>query len=319
MSLEAFVVRPHRREVERFREAAAWARLSLDDRAALRDHLAGLPSERIDGDIEARRFDLLIARCQLAILAGEALDPLRKRVVQIAAALEDLVNIPEVARRLPLIQEVQSDGFWQDVTAPILETVRRRLRGLIGLVEIRARAPVFSDFEDEIGEASAVDIAGFAQAGADMARFRSKARQFLADHEAHIAVLKLRRNEPLTAMDLAELERIFLEARWSGPELARAKANGGLGLFVRGLVGLDRAAAEHAFSEFIAGRRLTADQLEFIGLVIDHLTSNGQMDPALLYESPFTDRHPSGPNGLFGEDAAAIVAILDDVRQRAAA
>jgi len=35
---------------------------------------------------------------------------------------------------------------------------------------------------------------------------------FLKPHENHIAVLKLKRNEPLTPTDLNELERIFLEA-----------------------------------------------------------------------------------------------------------
>ena len=41
---------------------------------------------------------------------------------------------------------------------------------------------------------------------------RRKARVFLRPHENHIAVLKLKRNEPLTTTDLKELERIFLEA-----------------------------------------------------------------------------------------------------------
>jgi type I restriction enzyme M protein len=34
----------------------------------------------------------------------------------------------------------------------------------------------------------------------------------------------------------------------------------------------------------------------------EHLTKNGVIDPGLLYESPFTDRSPDGPNGVFDED-----------------
>jgi type I restriction enzyme R subunit len=61
-----------------------------------------------------------------------------------------------------------------------------------------------------------------------------------------------------------------------------------LGRFVRSLVGLDQAAAKQAFAGFLDGKVLTADQLEFIDHIVDHLTARGVMDPKLLYESPFT-------------------------------
>ena len=60
---------------------------------------------------------------------------------------------------------------------------------------------------------------------------------------------------------------------------ATLQADGGLPRFVRALVGLDREAAKHAFTEFLDGRRLTADQLEFLDLVIDHLTARGRDGP----------------------------------------
>ena len=157
-------------------------------------------------------------------------------------------------------------------------------------------------------------------AGADMVRFKLKARHFLRDHEDHIAVQKLRRNEPLTATDLAELECIFVEAGVAGPDdLERVHADGGLGLFVRSLIGLDREAAKAAFGSFMAERTLSADQVEFLNMIIDHLTERGQMDPRLLYESPFTDIDPMGVAGLFGDDAGRVVDILKDIRRRAAA
>ncbi len=112
---------------------------------------------------------------------------------------------------------------------------------------------------------------------------------FLKPHENHIAVLKLKRNEPLTATDLMELERIFLEAGLEPTAVDALQADGGLPHFVRALVGLDRDAAKRAFVEFLDGRRLTGDQLRFVDEIINHLTACGVMDPKVLYETPFSD------------------------------
>jgi type I restriction enzyme R subunit len=320
MSLDNFLVRAHRRAVEKFGEEKAWERLSLDDQGELVHEVAGLPTSVTDDDIAAKQFDALILRTQLTVLRVEsAFGGLRKKVVEIAGLLEELANVPMVARELDLIHEIQGDEFWQDVTAPMLETVRRRLRALIKLIEVTRRTIVYTDFEDQIGDASGVEVLGL-PVGADMARFRAKALHFLREHENHITVQKLRRNEPLTPTDLGELERIFLEADVAEPgDLERVRLDGGLGLFVRSLVGLDREAAKAAFGEFTAGRRLSANQLEFLNMIIDYLTERGQMDPRLLYESPFTDIDPMGVTGLFGDDAPAVIAILADVKRRAAA
>ena len=76
---------------------------------------------------------------------------------------------------------------------------------------------------------------------------------------------------------------------------------GGFGVFLRSVVGLDRGAVQELFADFIA-EGATADQIEFVGVVVEHLTKNGVIDPGLLYESPFTDVVPDGPDGVFAAD-----------------
>ena len=44
------------------------------------------------------------------------------------------------------------------------------------------------------------------------------------------------------------------------------------------------------------------------------------MDPGRLYESPFTDINPQGPEGVFtSEQVDDLIALLQEVRERAAA
>lgn len=321
MTLDNFLVRPKRLFVQHYSDKAAWETLTPDDQADLARELAGLPTGFTDNDTEAKQFDLLMLRTQLALLRA---DPefigLKKRVTDTGRLLELLANVPMVAAEMALILEIQTDEYWQDVTAPMLEAVRRRLRALIKLIEVKERATVYSDFEDVIGEGVPVELSGIS-VGTDMDRFRAKARQFLKANETHIAVQKLRRNEPLTVTDLSELERIFDEAGLgSVDDFEAIRASGGLGLFVRSLIGLERSAAKLAFNSFIQGRTFTSQQLEFLNMMIEHLTERGAMDPRLLYESPFIDLDPNGVEGIFASgDVVQLLQILQTVQERAAA
>ena len=128
--------------------------------------------------------------------------------------------------------------------------------------------------------------------------------------------------EQITYLLLKELERILAESGVGNTEaIERAKTeSNGLGLFVRSLVGLDRSAAKAAFAAFTDGKKLTANQLEFVSLVIDHLTDRGVVSVESLYTSPYTDVSPQGPDGLFKpKEVDQLVDILHDVRDRAVA
>jgi type I restriction enzyme, R subunit len=322
MKLDNFVVRPKRKLVERYAKPEAWATLTNDSLSELADEVAGLPSELEAEDEEAKRFDLLILRLQLAVLRAEpSFARLRDEVKAIAGLLEEKASIPLVRQQLVLLQEIQSDEWWQDVTTAMLESVRKRLRALVKLIDKQQRTFIYTDFEDEMGGESPVALPGF-DAPDGFERFRAKARAFLREHEDHIAIHKLRMNKALTRSDLDELERMLTASGIGGAEdLQKAKEeNHGLGLFVRSLVGLDREAAKQAFAGFLAGKTLDANQIAFVDLIVNHLTDHGAMQAALLYESPFTDITPRGPDGIFGSaQVDELVAVLDRVRASALA
>jgi type I restriction enzyme, R subunit len=288
----------------------------------LAEHVSGLPSTVRDDDEEAKRFDLLMLRTQLGSARGDmGFARLRKQVQDLADALSELGSIPDVKRHMVLIEAVAGEEWWQDVTLPMLEQARRHLRGLIKLLEKMRRKVVYSDFEDAVGETSDVALPLGGSAG-NFERFRLKVQAFLRTHENHLTLHKLRRNQPLTATDLAELERLLVDSGTATAEdVARAGQEAhGLGLFVRGLVGLDREAATQALNSFVAGKTLSANQLEFVNLIVTHLTERGVMEPGLLYEPPFTSYAPLGPDALFtSAQVDELFGVLDDIKATALA
>jgi type I restriction enzyme, R subunit len=322
MNVDNFVVRPKRGLVERFAKPDAWTKLKPNDFTELASEIAGLPSELDPEDEEAKRFDLLILNIQLAVLRAEPhFNRLRDQVRTIASLLEENSRIPAIQQRLALIQDIQTEEWWENVTVGLLENTRKALRQLVKLIEKKRRKPVYSDFEDQIGAEATIELPGVTTSGYSE-NFRAKALQFLRQNENHIAIHKLRMNQPLTATDLDELEKIFLEnGVGTESEIENAKSDsGGLGLFVRSLVGLDREAAKSAFADFLSGKKLRADQIEFVNLIIDHVTQSGSVSVAMLYESPYTDINPKGVDGVFASaEVEQLASVLDDIRRRAAA
>lgn len=194
-----------------------------------------------------------------------------------------------------------------------------RERQLALFDEKSKRAAVYTDFQDQLGDGTIVDLPWVA-VGTNWERFKAKARAYLRDHEDHVALQRLHRNKQLTPDDLLALEEMLIESgAGSEADIARAKEESqGLGLFIRSLVGLDRESAAQAFSQYLADTAYTATQIDFINLIVEHLTENGVMEARRLYESPFTDHAPRGPDMIFPDaDVNQLIVILDEVRSHA--
>jgi len=262
------------------------------NRETLQREVAGLPSEVATDDIESRLFDLTALRMQLALIEGDGggFERHRKRVVEIAMLLEEKGTIPAVAAQLEYIAGVQENAFWEGISLAELDEMRLRLRGLVPFLDKKKRKIVYTDFKDEVlgvREEQAVPIPKMTGA-----QYAKKVNDYLRNHLTHIVIHRLRTNKPLTADDLKSLETTLVEIGEEDGEtllsdlLARSEAPS-LAHFVRSLVGMDRTAAQTAFSQFLNDRSLTPQQIRFVEMVIDQLTARGIMDASALY----TNRH----------------------------
>lgn len=324
MSTDNFAVRAKHRHIAPYVHREAWQHLSPAQAAELSEHVCGLPTTlHDDSDEAAKRFDLLMLRLQLCVLRGESAPGHLKRPARgVAKALLAQTSRPAVHDQAGWIQTIAEEGWWDDASVLVLEQARRRLRALVHLTDVQTRWQLAcTDPTDAPGPASAIATAAYAD-DTGFTRFRANVCRCLRAHALHPTLHKLRHNAPLTTADLVELEQM-LAANGIGDREAidRARrASGGLGVFVRGLIGLDREAARAALSGAIAGEAMTADQRDFIDLVVTHLTLHGVMEAARLYASPFTDIAPQGPDSLFApETVDALVTALQQIKARAVA
>jgi len=154
-------------------------------------------------------------------------------------------------------------------------------------------------------------------------QYRKQVEAFIHDNRTHTTIAKLTKNLRLEKVDLQELEQMFfasaaVESRAKFEEVYRERSQS-VPRFIISLVGMDREAAKAAFSQYLVDNQYSADQIQFIEQIINHLTKNGTMDPKLLYGSPFTDLDDEGLDGLFEDDEAGhIVDILHAINEKVA-
>jgi type I restriction enzyme, R subunit len=323
MSPDNIEVRGHLQVVHAYREPAAWEAITPEKRAVITGELAGLPTafQEDEHSEEAKRFDYLMLRLQLSHLtAGSDYLTLRSDVQAIASALldETTLSIPAVREQRQLLDAVASDEWWQDVTLPMLETVRRRLRCIVKLVPKIRRGVVYLDIDDTEGEIRSTEIRGM-PAGAGLGRFVSKVRSYLRTHEHDEVIRKLSSNQAVTKDELSSLAALFVESGFGteGDVEAAAAEYGGLGLLLRKLGKLDYDAAVTVFS-FLSTQTLNQRQRDYVDTLVGTLSENGFLEIGDLYEPPFTLRAPQGPEELFqGDVIDRIAEALETVRRNA--
>jgi len=319
MDIDNFIVRKQRKQVEIYCQRENWDDLKPETLEAISASLSGLPSHDEDDEL-ARRFDLLVLSLQLSILRNSrAQVKYIEKIKVLAANLETKATIPAVAAQMELILEIQQEAWWQDVTLPMLEEVRVKIRDLTKFADKdEGFSDVFTNFEDELGEA-VTDIE-LIKTDAMLSQYRKRVQRFLTDNKDHLTIRRLRNNEPISRTDIVALEEILFSE--DGPltrtEYDEIYGDRPLGMLVRSTVGLSRRAAKDAFAEFLSKATLLPDQITFLDQIVDYLVKNGTMEPKALFETPFTHIHDEGLAGVFDDDQSTnVVRLIGEVNTNA--
>ena len=320
LNTDSFIVRQHWREVEKYRDANAWNALTDLDVKELFDHIAPLMTET-DQDEMAKRFDALMLDIQLSVLNGEKKQAgLIQKVVSTAGKLSKKASIPSVARKMDYIKDAQNKTFWQAGDIPAIERLRIELRDLIKFIDFESTPIYFTMFEDEF-EGNVMEhqlVYGFN----DLDAYKRKVEQYLKQHSSHLTIHKIRNNIQITKGELGELELMLFNQGELGTKEEFVKAFGEqpLGVFIRGIVGLDTNAAKMAFGEILSGQTLNSQQIRFMDTIINFFTVKGVIEPAMLFEPPFTDINTSGIMGVFDEvTSTKIISLIEEINHTAVA
>lgn len=226
-----------------------------------------------------------------------------------------------VNKELEIIQEIQTDDFWCNVTISDLENVRIRLRDLIKFLDKEQREMVVTNFEDESITNIQPQTVPNPVPCIDMERYEKKVKAFLLEHKDMLALYKLQHNKKLTYADIEQLQKILEQSSdiVSIENLHNLQGGLGLGEFIRKIIGLDVESIKEVFAEYLDNNKFNSNQIRFIEMIIEYLRVNGTMlDLSILYEQPFTYSNTDGIDGVFSSnDSDKIIHLIKTINDNA--
>jgi type I restriction enzyme R subunit len=196
-----------------------------------------------------------------------------------------------------------------------MEKTRLKLRLLMRFIEKGSTQIAYTNFQDELhGATENEDVYEFSK-DQSLALYRKKVESYIREHQDDLTIQRIKRNQPITKMDLEQLDTKLFEASGIG-DLEQYKQtihpDKSLGIFVRELVGLERGAAKEAFADYLDGSKFNTQQIQFVNNIIDYLTQNGVVSPAQLAKPPFSDQHFECVFGLF--DDTAVMNLRNQIK-----
>jgi type I restriction enzyme R subunit len=216
------------------------------------------------------------------------------------------------------IKDAQNKTFWQAGDIPAIERLRIELRDLIKFLDFEETPIYFTSFTDEF-EPGVIEHQ-LVYSFNDLDAYKRKVAQYLKQHSSHLTIHKIRNNIQITKGELRELELMLFNQGELGTKEEFVKAFGEqpLGKFIRGIVGLETNAAKLAFGEILSGQTLNSQQIRFMDTIINFFTVKGVIEPAMLFEPPFTDINTSGIMGVFDEvTSTKIISLIEQINHTA--
>ena len=305
-----------RKYVEKYKDAEQFVCLDNTKKAEIDENLANLVRCE-EKDEAAISFDVLMYGLMISVLSkNQLVKQQKKRVLSYAnALLEKCATIPDVKVKIPELREIKTDTYWDASDALQFEKTRQSLRGIMKFVQNETPRIHYTNFADDVVFREEGRDIKFAKS--DFDDYKRKVNRFVEENRNNATIHKLLYNEPITAADYKELERIFTEELGTKEDYVGSYQDTPFGLLIRKIAKMNREAAMAAFGSFIAEKRPNAEQIAFIEKVVDYLVENGCVNNVRdLMSAPF-DR-PIKFSVLFTqEEQKKMVQIINQIKENA--
>ena len=286
LNRENFAVRQHLKYVDRYAVEENYQTLTYEDTLMVRQELAPYIVPEND-DAKALRFDALMYEIELAYLAGKKYSRGHHELVKKVSAIANVANIPEIMMQAELIDQILHTNYLDNAGIDEFEYIRECLRNLMKYVT-GGHETYVTNFDDEI---LSIEWKESELENDDLKNYKAKAEYYVRQHQDNVVIAKLKSNIPLTTEDVKVLEEILWGEVGTKQDYEAEYGEKPLGEFVRGIVGLDMAAAKEAFSEYLDETNLDSRQIYFVNQIVEFIVHNGMMkDLSVLQETPFTDQ-----------------------------
>lgn len=281
---ENFLVKMNLKYVHKYKNEKEWEALNTGSVIELKDYVAMLITPLNDDEL-AKRFDLVMYNIQLAYLQGKNATKGIKSVIITAEQLSKLGTIPQILEQKYFIEKAMTESFWESADIFEVDEVRESLRDLLKYLEKQSQIIYYTHFKDLIiAEEKNTSIYNVN----DLKNYRKKVEHYLSEHKDEMVIYKLRNNKKLSKEDIKHLENIMFTELGSQSDYQKEFGDTPVTKLVRNLIGLDREAANEAFSEFLNNENLNSNQIHYISLIVDYIVKNGMIDDnRVLTEDPF--------------------------------
>ena len=310
---DSYLVRMHLKYVEIYKNESAWNTIGAVSQDEIRNHIAPLITSYGDDEL-AKRFDIVMYTIALAYLQNNNATKGIKNVISTAEKLSKLGTIPEVVAQKHMIEKAMSEEFWESADIFELDEVRIALRDLLKYIERDGQTIYYTNFSDMI---VAEESNSSMYNANDLKDYKKKVEHYLNSHKDELAIYKLRNNKKITKQDVETLEDILFNQLGNEADYEKEFGKTPVTQLVRKLVGLDRNAANEAFSEFLNNDSFNSKQIHFVKLIVDYVVKNGFIeDNRVLMEDPF--RTVGGIIDLFEnhvEERNKLIMTINEIKR----
>ncbi len=281
---DSYIVRMNLSYVHKYKNENIWSNIGAVAQNEIREYISPLITSYSDDEL-AKRFDVVMYNIQLAYLQNNNASKGIRHVMATAEKLSKLGTIPQIQQQKYTIEKAMTEEFWENSDIFEVEEVRISLRELIKYLEKSSQKIYYTSFEDMIVAEDRNDSVYNAN---NLKNYKKKVEHYLNSHKDELAIFKLRNNKKITKQDVETLEEILLKQLGNCDDYKKEFGDTPVSQLVRKLVGLDREAANEAFSEFLNNKSFNTKQIHFVKLIVDYVVKNGFIeDNKVLMEDPF--------------------------------